>query len=100
MAGIQNTEEMIVAMGDSAGVIYMAQKAARKPDGSIDFPLLGQNVAAQFMTNPALINDLKAAMDGAGEIPAELKDLTMLEGLQLAATCGKVATATAAKIGM
>lgn len=90
--GTKETSEVINAMGDTAVVVYKAQKSARKADGSFDVQALAAQLAAQLMGNPQVIDSLKAAFDGIKLVPSELKDLSLTEILQLATTAGLAAT--------
>ena len=46
--GIDSVLKLLEASGDLSVVIYKAQKAARKADGSLDVSLLGQAIAGQW----------------------------------------------------
>jgi hypothetical protein len=66
-------------------LVYKAQK------GGGSASEIGQRIAAALMTNPQAILDLKAAADGISLVPAELRDLSLTEILELLATAGSIA---------
>ena len=92
MAGIKETVDVLDAMGSLSVLIYKAQK-----DGG-SAQEIGQRIATALMTSPETINALKAAADGIKDVPAELKDLSLTEILQLLATAGKIAADCSAAI--
>lgn len=97
--GIKETVELLAAAGDVAVVAYKAQKQATDPaTGKIDIQKLGAALAALLMTSPEVIADLKAAADNISDVPKEIKDLSLLEGLQLATECGKISAKCVAGI--
>ena len=96
--GIDATIKLLQAAGDLSVVIYKAQKSARKADGSLDVTLLGQAIAGQLMTNPAVIEDVKQAAATVGQVPAELKDLSFTETLTIVGQAGGIAAKCAAAI--
>lgn len=81
MAGITETQEVLVALGDAGVLLGGAFKAVGKdPKGIAAF------IGNQLMQNPALMDDFHAAFAGIREVPAELKDLNFVEGASLAKT--------------
>jgi hypothetical protein len=96
--GTTETKELLVAMGGVAVIVAKAQKAARGADGKINGQALGQAIAAEVMSNPKLVEDLKSAAAGIADVPKELKDLSLVEIFDLLATAGQVASACAAQI--
>lgn len=96
--GTKELEEVLTASGDLAVLFYRAQKEARKPDGSIDFQKLGQCIVAEAMKNPEIIEDVKLAVEGIGQVPKEIKDLDLAEALKVVAFAGAVAAKCAAEI--
>ena len=81
MAGIKETTEALVGMGALAVV---ARKAYRDSGGDI------AKFAAAFGTgialDPVALGAVKDGFDGAGEILGEVKDLTLVEILELGGT--------------
>lgn len=90
--GIKEITEVLDAAGALSVLIYKAQK-----DGG-PASEIGQRIALALMQNPEVIAKLKLAADGISEVPAEAKDLNMVEALQLIATAGKIAADCAAAI--
>lgn len=97
--GIKETSELLIAMGDLAVVAYKAHKALdpTRPVGE-QVQAFAQALAAQIMTNPDVIADVKAAFDGIGEVPSELKDLDFSEAMQVVAVAGQQAAKAAAAV--
>lgn len=77
MAGIQETKDVMVALADLATIVI---KAARGGGTVAD---VAERVKQAVQACPALVQDLKAAVDGATDVPAELKDLSFAEGIEL-----------------
>ena len=96
--GIKETVEFFAAAGVVAVVAYMAQKQATGPDGKVDVQKLATALATLLMTNPQVITDLKAAAANISDVPKELCDLTLMEGLTLTSECGKIAARCVAEI--
>lgn len=96
--GIKETVDLFRAAGDVAVVVYKAQAAARGPDGKIDAQKLGTALAAAVMSNPQVIEDVKAAAEGIGDVPKEIKDLSLGEIFTLLGEAGKIAAACSEQI--
>jgi len=75
--GIKETTELLVAMGSLAVV---AAKAVKSGGSASD---ISTRIATQIVANPRLMLELKAAADNISEVPAEAKDLTVTESLEL-----------------
>ena len=75
--GIQETKELLVALGDLSAVIAKAVK----PGGQASD--IAGRIAAALMANPGLIDEVKSAANGISQIPEELKDLSLGEILEL-----------------
>jgi hypothetical protein len=75
--GIQQTKELMVALGDLSAVVAKAVKAGGQASE------IGSRIAADLVTSPTLVAEIKAAADGISEIPAEIKDLSIGESLEL-----------------
>ncbi len=98
MAECKETKELLVAAGDIAVVIFKAQKTARKSDGSLDAQSFAQNIAAQLMTQPQVVDHLKAAFENVSAVPQEVKGLGMMGAFDLISTAGMVAARCAAAV--
>lgn len=79
--GIKETTEVIVAFGDAAILVGGAIKTCGK-----DPKAIAEYIAAELMKTPATIDDFKAAFEGIREVPAEVKDLSLSEIMQLSRT--------------
>ncbi|MCK6470884.1 MAG: hypothetical protein L6Q38_02515 [Nitrospira sp.] len=90
--GIKESLEVLRACKDVAVLVYKAKKAG----GSV--AELGQRIAGLLMTNPQAVQDLQNAAEGIGEVPAEMKDLSLLEAFQFIAEAGKLSAEAAAEI--
>jgi hypothetical protein len=90
--GIKEITEVLEAAGALSVLVYKVQKGGGTPSE------IGQRIAIALMQNPDVITKLKVAADGIGEVPAEAKDLTMIEGLQLIAVAGKIAAECAVAV--
>lgn len=90
--GIKEITEVLDAAGALSVLIYKVQKEGGTASE------IGQRIALALMQNPDVIAKLKLAADGISEVPAEAKDLNMIEALQLVATAGKIAADCAAAI--
>jgi len=95
--GITETGAVLIAAGDLAVVIFRAKKQATGPDGKLDATKLGQAVATQLMLNPTALNDLEAAAGNIGDLPKELKDLSLAEVFQLLTVAGSLGSTKAAR---
>lgn len=87
----KDTKEMMTAGADMAVITYIAQRDSRKPDGGLDIQKFAQSIAAQVMVNPQVVNDLKLAFDNAQGIPAEMKNMTLVDWVSLVAFAGQLA---------
>ena len=96
--GIDSVLKLLEASGDLSVIIYKAQKAARKADGSLDVSLLGQAIAGQLMTNPAVIESVKNAASSIGDVTGEIKDLDFTESLTIIGKAGGIAAKCAQEI--
>jgi hypothetical protein len=74
---IKETKELLRAMGDLAVVVAPAVKAGG------DASAIASRIAAAVIANPALIESVKTAANGISEIPAEIKDLSLLDIIEL-----------------
>lgn len=92
LKGITDTVELFDAAGEIAVLVYKAQKGAANP-GEV-----GTRVAAYIMAHPETIAKLKSAADGISEVPAEIKDLSLVEILELMSKAGAIAAKAAAAI--
>lgn len=90
--GIKESLELLRAAKDLSVLVYKARKGGGTPSE------LAQRIAAGLIANPQTLDDLKVAADGINEVPAELKDLNLLEAFQFIAEAGKLAAEAAAEI--
>lgn len=84
--GIKETKEALVAMGTLAVV---ARKAYREAGG--DVGKFATNVGMALIGNPEAMAAVKEGFNGAGEIAGEIKDLSLLEVLELGEVSIRVA---------
>jgi hypothetical protein len=75
--GVKETTELLVALGGVSVAVALAVRAGGSPAD------IAGRIAARLMANPALLDGLKAAFDGISEVPAEIKDLSLGEILEL-----------------
>lgn len=92
LKGINDTVELLDASGEIAVIVYKAQKNAANASE------VGTRIAAYIMAHPEVIAKLKAAADGISEVPAEIKDLSLVEILDLMSKAGAIAAKSAAAI--
>lgn len=78
VVGVNETLEMILATGDLGAILIKHMK-----DG-IQVGKDAQAIAQDLMANPSVIDEVKKAVEGANKIPAEIKDLSLDEGLMVA----------------
>jgi len=77
VTGIKETRELLTALGDLSAVVAKAVK----PGGQASD--IASRIAAAVVVNPTLIEEIKTAADGISSIPAELRDLSLGEILEL-----------------
>lgn len=75
--GIAQTEELLVGMTEVAILVAQAVKVGGKPND------IAASIAAAVVSNPEAIAALKRAVDGIGQVPAELRDISLPEALRL-----------------
>ncbi len=90
--GIKESLELLRASKDLSVLVYKAQKSGGTPSE------LAQRIATGLIANPHMLDNLKIAADGIGEVPAEMKDLNMLEAFQFIAEAGRLAAEAAVEI--
>ena len=90
--GITEVLALLQASKDISVLIYKARKASATPSE------LPQRLATLLITSPQVIDDLKVAAEGITKVPAELKDLSLLEAFQFIAAAGKLAADAAQEI--
>lgn len=77
LKGIKETKELLTALG---GLSTVVAKAVKGGGSASD---ISSRIAAAVIANPLLIEQVKTAADGISEIPAEIKDLSLGEILEL-----------------
>jgi hypothetical protein len=75
--GIQETKELLVALGGLSVVVAQAVK------GGGNAAEIGSRIGSALVANPGLIDQVKTAVAGVSEIPAELRDLSLGEIMDL-----------------
>lgn len=90
--GITESLDVLRASKTVAVLVYKAQKGGANPQQ------IAQRLASELIANPQAIEDLKAAAENVGEVPAEMKDLSLLEAFRFIAEAGKLAAEAAAEI--
>lgn len=84
--GIKETSEALTGMRVLSVAGYRAMDVV--PEGEdwktpANLSRIGQEFARQLMVNPEKAEKVKAAFDNAGQIIAEVKDLSIREGVSL-----------------
>lgn len=92
VTGIKETLDVIRAASDLAVLVFKVQKGGGTPSE------IAQKLVAALIANPNVINSLKEAADGIGQVPAEIRDLTMKEIFELVREAGKLAADAAEAI--
>lgn len=80
---VKETKEVLVLVGDLAALLVEVLK-----DGVQIADAL--KIADALMKKPELVIELKAAVAGIEEVPAELKDISLDEGVELAKVAAEV----------
>lgn len=75
--GIQETKELLVALGDLSSVVAKAVKGGGSASD------ISARIAAACIANPVLIQEVKDAANGVSQIPAEIRNLSLGEILEL-----------------
>ena len=75
--GIKETQEMLVGVNEVSLELISLLKDGFQPGADI------AQFVADLQTKPDFLAKLKAAGDAANQIPAEMKDLSLVEGMQL-----------------
>jgi hypothetical protein len=98
--GIEETKEVVTAMGDAAVVCRKAVKSVdeTKPLGD-QVQAFVTALVPVLMAKPQFIADFKAAFDNVGQVPSEIKDLSLLTEMpELAAHMALVIAASAKSV--
>lgn len=74
--GIQETKELLIGVNELAVCLIQHFK-----DGIQLTDVMA--IVDDFKTNPALLASIMAAKDKVDQVPAEIKDLTLVEGVEL-----------------
>lgn len=80
---VKEVKEVLVAVGDLAALLVEVLKDGVQMSDAL-------KVADALMKKPELIAELKAAVAGIEEVPAELKDISLDEGVELAKVAAEV----------
>lgn len=80
---VKETKEVLVAVGDLAVLLVEVLKDGVQISDAL-------KIADALMKRPELLIELKAALDGIEEVPAELKDISLDEGIELAKVSAEI----------
>lgn len=80
---VKEVKEVLVAVGDLAAVLVEVLKDGIQMSDAL-------KLVDVLMKKPELIDELKAAVAGIAELPEELKDLSLDEGVELAKVASEV----------
>lgn len=91
----RGTKEIVELLRAAQALAVLVHRAQRGGGSAAE---IGQRIAGELLASPQTVAALKAAADGIGDVPAEAKDLSFAEALELIAECGRLAADAARAI--